>query len=170
VDLPVNDDPTQVFNQASGAVGHCFLGLTKSGSGQSITQYFGFCPTEAMVAIVGTVTPGKVVDNGGHKYNGYLGISVNAAQFATAMNKITSLSASNYDLNNFNCVDFSLSVINSFQPTTPIIPELVQMPVAGPSIDTPQGLYLTLQHIQNTGGAALTGSIWNAGLSHGACN
>ena len=170
VDLPVNDDPTQVFNQASGAVGHCFLGLTKSGSGQSITQYFGFCPTEAMVAIVGTVTAGKVVDNGGHKYNAYLGITLNAGQFATAMSKIISLSGSNYDLINFNCVDFSLSVINSFQPTTPIIPETVQMPAAGLSIDTPQGLYLTLQHIQNTGGAAVTGSIWNAGVSHGACN
>jgi hypothetical protein len=86
------------------------------------------------------------------------------------MNKITSLSGSDYDLNNFNCVDFSLSVINSFQPTTPIIPQAVQMPAAGLSIDTPQGLYLTLQHIQNTGGAALTASVWNAGASHGACN
>jgi hypothetical protein len=170
VDLPVNDDPSQIFNEATGAVGHTFLGLTKSGSGLSVTQYVGFASTESMAAIVGAVTPGKVIDNGGHKFNACLSISVSAGQFATAMNNIKDLSGSNYDLNNFNCVDFSLSVINSFQPTTPIIPVAVQMPAGGLSIDTPQGLYLTLQNIQNTGGAALTGGIWDAGNSHGACN
>ena len=170
VDLPVNDDPTQVFNQATGAVGHCFLGITKSGSAQSVTQYFGFTSTQALSAIVGSVTPGKVVDNGGHKYNGLLSIPVNAGQFSLAINKIQGLSNSNYDINKFNCVDFSLSVVNSFRPTTPIIPVPAQMPGGGLSINTPQGLYLVLQHIQNAGGVALTGSVWNAGISHGACN
>lgn len=170
VDLPINDDPTQIFNQVTGAVGHCFLGLTKTGSSQSVAQYFGFASTQPFSAIVGTVTPGKVVDNTGHKYNASLSIPVNAGQFGIAMNKISSLSGSNYDLNKFNCVDFALSVINSFRPTTPIIPAIAQMPGGGLSIDTPQGLYITLQHIQNTGGAALIGSIWNAGASHGACN
>lgn len=170
VDLPVNDDPTQVFNPLTGAVGHCFLGLTKSGSGQTVTQYFGFTSTRALAAIVGTVTPGKVVDNGGHKYNGLLTIPVTAGQFGIAMNEIASLSSASYDLNKFNCVDFSLSVVNSFRPTTPIIPLPAQMPGGGLSINTPQGLYQTLQHIQNAGGTAVTGSIWNAGSSHGQCN
>ncbi|MEO6963811.1 MAG: hypothetical protein ABIY90_17720, partial [Puia sp.] len=170
VDLPINDDPTQIFNEITGAVGHCFLSLTKTGSGQSVTQYFGFASTQPFSAIVGTVTPGKVVDNSGHKFNGAYAMPVNATQFAVAMNSINRLSTSNYDLNNFNCIDFALSVVNSFQPTTPIVPAPMQMPAAGISIDTPQGLYITLQHIQNTGGAAFVGSIWNAGTSHGACN
>jgi hypothetical protein len=86
--------------------------------------------------ITGTVTPGKVVDNGGHKYNAAYNMPVTAAQFGIAMATLSRMSGSAYDLNHFNCVDFTLSVINSFRPTTPIIPGTPEAAMA-PAINYP---------------------------------
>jgi hypothetical protein len=176
VDLPVNDNPYVIFNWNSGAVGHSFLKLTKSGGGQSISQIIGFAPTKPFQALLST-TPvaGKIVDNAGHKYNASLTMPISPSQLNTAIQSIEKNSSAPYDIVNFNCVNFSVQVLNALRPTNPLSVPLLEIPGTAASLSsTPEGLYILLSRMKAAGGPEATNIITDdilfAGGSHGACN
>jgi hypothetical protein len=173
-DLPVNDDPTMIFNSNTGAVGHSFLQLTKSGSGQSVTQVIGFTATKPFQAMISPgAVPSKIVDNQGHKYNASLKMNITPAQLSTEISTIETLSSSQYDIINYNCVNFSVQVLNAIRPTNPLVVSPMQVPGATPLSSTPEGLYVLLSRMKEAGPEALnilTDEILWSGTSHGPCN
>ena len=175
VDLPVNSDPAQVFNPFSGATGHVFLELIKTNGSQTITQNVGFTATKPMTAMLSNASvAGKMVDNAGHKYNAILLMQVNNAQFKMALTQLTLLAPGNYDIVNFNCVDFALRVVNSFRISTPLNISKYILPGMTQAISTPEALYYLLDDLKRGASAdaphIVNNGTWNAGVSHGPCN
>jgi len=175
-DLPVNDNPFLLFNWNTGAVGHSYLQLTKSANGQVLTQVLGFTATKPFQTMVSSgPVAGKIVDNGGHKYNASLTMNITPVQLEAEIAAIESLSSSNYDLVNFNCVNFSVQVLNAIRPSNPLIVPEFQIPGAPQALSsTPEGLYILLSQMKAAGGAEagyiLTDEILFSSASHGACN
>jgi hypothetical protein len=175
VDLPVNNNPTQFFDPYTGATGHTFLQLTKTSGSQSVTQFMGFTAANALSAITSSgPVSGKVVDNADHKFNASLRVPVNAAEFTSALNKMQSQASAKYDIVNYNCVDFALGVINSARGNYPLIINKYPLPNEPTPMSTPEALYNLIQSMARPGGPEAgntsIGSVWSAGVSHGACN
>jgi hypothetical protein len=176
-DLPVNDDPNVFFNWYTGNTGHAFLQLTKTNGGQSVSQVIGFTAVKPLAAIVSNAAvAAKIVDNAGHKYNASLTMNISPGQLNSEMNEIEYLSGvMPYSIENYNCVDFALQVINTIRGAIPISIPKYQIPGQPPSIsDTPEGLYKILSSMKAMGGPEagniLTGVVLNADNSHGPCN
>jgi len=177
-DLPVDTDPAKGMNLWSGNTGHCFLQLTKTNGGQSVTQVIGFTAESPMQAIVNTeaFVPGKTVDNAGHKYDCSITMNLTTDGFHTVINKLKSLSAvMPYSVVNYDCLDYGLQVFNAVRPNNPlIIPK--QYSVADPFSNIANGpkLYTLLNDMFMSGSpeaANITiGGPRYAGESHGACN
>jgi hypothetical protein len=175
-DLPVNDDPNLFFNWYSGNTGHAFLQLTKTNAGQSISQLIGFTAVKPLAALVSNgAVAGKIVDNGGHKYNASLTMHVNPQQFGTELKEIEYLSGTiSYSIENYNCVDFALQAINAIRGGSPL--SIPKYPIPGQLgiSNTPEGLYKLLTGMKAAGGVEagniLSGVVLNAGSSHGPCN
>jgi hypothetical protein len=174
-DLPVNDDPTQFFDPYTGATGHVFLELTKTNGNQSVNQFMGFTAVKAMAAMFGSgATAGKVVDNSGHKFNASLRVPVTVDEFKVAMNRLQSQASSQYDIVNYNCVDFALGVMNSARGSYPLVINKYPLPDESTPMSTPEALYNLIYSMSRSGGPeagnTAVGSIWAAGTGHGACN
>jgi hypothetical protein len=173
-DLPVNDNPQYIFNILTGATGHVFLSMTKTNGAQSVTQYIGKTTSKA-IAVLGFPVAGKIVDNTQHKYNASLTMNLTPAQLQAAINKVISIgSTPSYDMWEDNCVDYTLSILNTARPSDPLNVGLSIDPSTGDEYQTPQSLYIALQLLKNQNGADaahITIDVVNyAGNSHGACN
>ena len=177
-DLPVDTDPSKGMNLWSGNTGHCFLQLTKTNGGQSVTQVIGFTAESPMQAIVNTeaFVPGKTVDNTGHKYDCSITMNLTADGFHTVINKMKSLSAvMPYSVVNYDCLDYGLEVFNSVRPGNPLrIPKVYSVSDPFSNIATGPKLYALLDDMLNMGspeaGNITIGGPRHAGVSHGACN
>ena len=176
-DLPVNNNPSEIFNWYTGAVGHVFLQLSKTNGGQNITQVVGFNALKPFPAIFAdNFVASKMVDNAGHKFNACLTMYISPDQLTTEINQILSIGSDMpYSISNFNCVDFALGVINAIRPSNPLTIPKYQIPgqPAGFS-NTPQGLYRLLSSMQEMAGPEainiVGGLVAHAGASHGPCN
>jgi uncharacterized membrane protein YgcG len=176
-DLPVNNDPSEMFNWYTGDTGHAFLQLTKTNGTQSVTQIVGFTAQKPLQAI-GAPNPvaSKIVDNTGHKYNAYLAMNITPSQLNSEIQEIEFLSGiMPYSIQDYNCVDFALQVVNTIRGINPLIIPKYQIPGQPAGIsNTPEGLYKILNNMKAAGGPEakniLTGAVLNAGNSHGACN
>ena len=172
-DLPVNDNPSYIFNILSGATGHTFLQLTKTNGTQSVTQIIGFT-TSKPLAVLGLPVAGKIVDNTGHKYNASLTMNITPAQLTTEIQTINTLGSNQkYDIWEYNCVNYAVNILNAVRPGNPL--QVIQLNdvTSGDSYSTPQGLYLTLDQMKQANGPEAKNItvdvVKNAGTSHGAC-
>lgn len=173
-DLPVNDDPSYIFNILTGATGHCFLQLTKSNGAASVSQTFGFT-TSKPLAVLGLPVAGKIVDNTGHKFNASFTMNLTAAQLQAAINAVIATGSSQqYDIWNHNCVDYALGIINTVRPGNPLKIVKLKDIETGELFSSPQGLYMTLGQMKEPGSPEAKNIIMNvvqhAGTSHGPCN
>jgi len=173
-DLPVDDDPSYLFNAVTGATGHSFLQLTKTNGTKSVTQVIGFTASRPL-AILGVTVPGKIVDNGQHKYNASLSMSITPAQLQTEINAINAFgSTPNYNIWTNNCVGYALGILNAVRPTTPLNIALSEVPGSAESYQTPQGLYLALGALKQLNGTDAKninlGVISYANISYGPGN
>ncbi|MFT4155136.1 hypothetical protein [Parafilimonas sp.] len=176
-DIPVNNDPYKLFDFSTGACGHTFLQLTKSNGSTSIQQNIGFYPETGWKSIEANgPVPSKMVDNAGHEFNASLTVNIDATHFQNALNEIQYQSKSRYDIDNFNCTDFALSVFNlaAYEPLE--IPQYhIPGGMMGELSNTPQGLYIELSDLSKTGGyeggeILIPGVAGYVGASHGPCN
>jgi hypothetical protein len=174
VDLPVDDDPSYIFNALTGATGHCFLQLTKTNAFQSVTQYIGFSASQP-VAILGATVTGKIVDNALHKYNAALTMSITPAALQTEINAVGAIGNNpSYNIWNYNCVNYALNVLNQIRPLNPLKAVPLDDPSSPLPYSTPQGLYLALGQLRQQNGPDAPhinlGLIEKVNASHGPCN
>jgi hypothetical protein len=107
-------------------------------------QNIGFYPKSGWkTTITNAPIDGKFVDNSGHEFNASFKMKLTPQQFNTTLIKARQLAKyPRYDIDEFNCTDFAISVFNETRSTKLQIP-LYQIPggmaVAGTS--TPQGFY-----------------------------
>ncbi|MDR3713137.1 MAG: hypothetical protein P4L51_10010 [Puia sp.] len=187
-DLPVNSNPD--FVTLGTTSGHAFITLTKTNGGLSVTQSFGFYPSQSPSILnpFGNI-PGVVKDNGNREINASITTAINENQFATLKANSISWSTSNYNLVSNNCTNYALNLFNSVtnNPLT-LDPLTVYLPNSGntynPSVepptinipDSPQSLFVKLQQMKVAGGAAAANIVIDqthnttAPSSHGACN
>ena len=103
-----------------------------------------------------------------------LSTPVTPAEFSAATNQLQSQSSAQYDIVNYNCVDFALGVVNSARGSYPLIISKYPVPDETTPMSTPEALYNTINSMSRAGGPEAgntdIGNVWNAGSSHGACN
>lgn len=149
-DLPVNDHPTYLTDRRKTYAGHCFLQLRKSNQGKSIIQNIGLYPKSSLKSIATTAPiPGRFINDAWHAYNASIKISLNFVQLSTILQEIKRIGAAGprYDIDDFNCTDFALKILNLIRPTDPLVPQTYQLP-GGPATtkgtNLPQGVYREL--------------------------
>ncbi len=172
-DIPVNGDPSVMFDWKTGSPGHSFIQLKETSGGTSIQQNLGFYPTTGWKTPAGPTTS-KMLDNAGHEFNAELTITVSAEQFQNALTKMQEFGIRQYDLATFNCTDFALAVFNAANPEQLSVPQYT-IPGNSQSSNTPQGLYNEILLVQQTGNQAfgnptIPGVAGFVGASHGPCN
>jgi hypothetical protein len=153
-DIPVDNHPDNFFDWTTGSPGHTFLHLKKVNGGQVTSQYIGFYPSIEWKTIVYTPVEGKFVDNSNHEFNASLKRDVNPSQLQVAINKIQELSkTAKYDVDDYNCTDFSLDVFNSVPNVSPLVIPKFSIPLGGfhHTTSTPQGVYIKLKAMKEAG-------------------
>lgn len=115
VDLPMNSSPDASVTFSGGvSSGHTFLSITKSGSGVSITQCFGYYP-QTHISLLNPISPIAAVikDNGDKEINAAVTISISSDEFNTMRTYAVNRAHIPYTLDKSNCTDYALSVFNS---------------------------------------------------------
>ncbi len=179
-DIPVNGDPTQIFDWSTRSPGHSFVQLRKVNGSESIQQNIGFYPENGWKAASNANMASKVVDNAGHEFNASLSLTINGNQFEAALNKLQAISDYDYNITSWNCTDFALSVFNAASQQPLSIPKFAiptseyPLPSTFALSSTPQGLYEAIQSLQaahNTslGTTDIPGICGYVGESHGSC-
>jgi hypothetical protein len=170
-DLPVDDNPSYIFNILTGATGHCFIQLTKTNGTQTVTQIIGKTTSKAL-AVLAFPVAGKIVDNGLHKYNASLTMNITPAQLTAEINAVIAIgNTPSYNMWENNCVDYALGILNLVRPGIPLNVGLSIDPSTDEAYQTPQSLYIALQNLKSANGpdaANITMDVVkNAGLSTG---
>jgi len=176
-DIPVDGDPSRMFNFMSGSPGHAFIRVEKQNGPQQVKQYIGLYPaqgwqTNAMV----DGAPGKLVDNAQHEYNAYMQINITPGQLAQALEKIRENATVAYSIDHYNCTDFALDIWNAAATDATYL-QIPKLHIPGsmyPASNTPQGLYLQIQGLKQSGHPMASASQVNvegkSGSSKGPCN
>jgi len=189
VDVPINGNPAASSDLLGVNAGHSFLVVTKSGSGVSVTQAFGFYPATTL-SMWDPFSPvvSVIRNNERQEINGMISMSISLGQFNNLRATAITLSGKPYILDASNCTDYALGVFNSAR-SSPIVlqPYIIQYPgttVSGGPISTgfsvkisnsPQRLYEELSQMRAAGGTEaaniqldLTHNLI-APRSHGEC-
>jgi hypothetical protein len=150
-DIPVDSDPNKIFDFSTGSPGHSFIQIKKiSADGTtSVVQNVGFYPKTGWKTITNFPVDAKFVDDGQHEFNASLNKTLTPEQFRSVISKIHSLGNSNYDLDDFNCTDWALSVFNSQGYTLTIPRYLVPGSIKADGVNTPQGIYNKLKEMKD---------------------
>lgn len=152
-DIPVDNDPTKLFNWNTESPGHTFLQLKKSNADgtQMVIQNIGFYPRSTWKNILdANPVDSKMVDDGDHEFNASLKMSLSPNSFSSVLGKIKELSTMKYDVDEFNCTDFALEVFNYVR--TPLQIPQYEIPggIGTIASNTPQGLYIKLREMKNS--------------------
>ncbi len=174
IDIPQNDniDALMVY----GRPGHTFLTLTKSSGPNSITQSIGFYPKKGEKSVTHIAVNAQMVDDGlsEHEYNAYMEINIqNEIDFNAILNLAKNYATSmHYDLDDFNCTDFAVDVINNGVSASDQIhvSDWIGSVTAINYGTTPNGLYKYLLQRRNQSNSPIYFGNWNAPKSHGNCN
>ena len=94
-------------------VGHTFVSMATNFGGLDKNITFGFYPSSTVDLNI-RIAPMETVDDSNKPYDSSVEIQLTCDDFNTALNNsIISSANTNYDLNNYNCTDFGISVANS---------------------------------------------------------
>jgi hypothetical protein len=148
-DIPVDTDPNKLFDFSSGSPGHSFIQIKKTNGSQSVVQNIGFYPKTGWKTITNFPIAAKFVDDGQHEFNASYNKTLTPEELRTTIGQIRSLENSNYDLDDFNCTDFALSVFNSVGYTITIPRYLIPGSIKSDGVNTPQGIYNKLKEMKD---------------------
>jgi hypothetical protein len=166
-DLPNNNNPNHLVT-TGGSVGHAFITLTKTNGNVSVTQSFGFYPTDGVKSIGMSPQPSKINDNGSHEYNASMEMPISIGQFVWVKSAAILNATNQYDLNGYNCTDYALQIFNGVRQNDPIV--VPDWHGAGTGFNygtTPNGLYFKLQE-RSTNPQVFIGTS-NAPAGSGLC-
>jgi hypothetical protein len=178
-DIPVDKDPGKFFDWTNGSPGHTFLKFTKTNGSQIMQQNIGFYPVTGWKNILTPApTDSKFVDNAGHEFNASLSMNLTPENFQSTLTHMLYLSHFvKYDIDDYNCTDFALEVFNYRRGSDKLTIPMFDIPggMAPNGTATPQGLYIKLKALKESGGAGaskvtLPGYKGFAGGSNGPCN
>lgn len=176
-DVPVDSDPTKIFDWSAGSPGHTWIRIEKTGANGSgsASQHIGFYPKTGWKTIL-TDAPldGKFVDNGSHEFNASYEVSVSPENLKSAIMRIRQLRNVKYDIDDYNCTDWAIEVWRSaVNPSIWFDIPRFHMPgsLSPNGTSTPQGLYVKIKELQDAGvqGASVPVIGWSAS-STGPCN
>jgi len=164
-DLPADQHPGTVFDHKAYYAGHSFIELNKSSPSSSARQVFGFYPGSRFGAISGGNTTSKIVDDSGHEFQASYTVTITQNQFNAAIQRVLQLNSQSYNITNFNCVDFALSVFQAGGGNMNLQTQY-NIPVYGSSSgnNTPNGLY---EQIAAMNAAGVAGTTANANKNYG---
>lgn len=176
-DVPVNNDPTKIFDWSAGSPGHTWIRIEKNGANGSgsASQHIGFYPKTGWKTMV-TDAPldGKFVDNSRHEFNASYEISVSPENLRSAIMRVRQLASIKYDIDGYNCTDWAIEIWRSAANPS-IWFEIPKFHMPGSlspyGTNTPQGLYVKIKELQAAGvrGANVPLVGWT-GSSTGPCN
>ena len=173
-DIPVDGDPSKLFNWSDYTPGHCYIELYKAGSrGGIISQNIGFYPNTSWKSVGGGNITSKIVDDAGHEYNARYSITVSASQFQAALTAAQNNSNNDYNIATFNCTDFALGVFNAAGGNLSVPKyQIPGYPNRTTGSNTPQGLYNAISNLGAAGKKNIETNSNKAygGTSHGPCN
>ncbi len=172
-DLPVNGDPSQLFDVASGSGGHSFIQLVKSNGNMTVQQNVGFYPVTGWKSLSNINVGGKIVDNAGHEFNASLSTFISSTQFQAELKEIQAVEGRDYEITTWNCTDFALDIFNAGSSNPLTIPQYC-IPGTYQYTNTLQALYVTIQRLQladndSFGATEIPGVSGWVGDSHGSC-
>jgi hypothetical protein len=150
-DIPVDNQPNKFFDWSTGSPGHTFLQIKKTNGSQLVTQNIGFYPQQGWKSLTSGPVAGKFVDNSQHEFNASLKMNLTPEQLKNTLAYMSKLSIFvKYDIDEYNCTDFSLDVFNYSRPSNPLEVSRAQLPYgsAPNGSRTPQELYKTLDKMQ----------------------
>lgn len=177
-DIPVDGDPTKLFDWSNGSPGHTFIQLRKENGAQFVSQNIGFYPkTGWKTTLTSAPLDSKFVDNENHEFNASYKVSLSITELNRAISAIRANANQRYSIDNYNCTTWALQVFNgSVHPSKALSIPLYTLPGSTSTSGsmTPQGVYVKLQQMAEQGGAAAAGVtvplIGIVGSSHGPCN
>ncbi|MEP7375291.1 MAG: hypothetical protein ABI675_17960 [Chitinophagaceae bacterium] len=172
-DVPVDDDPTKMFDWKSGSPGHTFLSFTKSNGGKTSTQYLGFYPKKGWkISLTNAAMPGKFVANDQHEFDASYTITATPQNFNSGLVEMMHRKSMQYSVENNNCTDWALAVFKTVLPPNLwfTIPQFHIPGAVSPGSNTPQGLYVKLAELAKAGQAGVQKLVvgWS-GYSTGPC-
>lgn len=151
VDIPDNNDPNDMVEWLN--PGHVFIRLEKVNGVEKVDQTFGFYPEKGSSSLTCNPVNSIVVNNGNslsnsqHEYNASLLMNnISQSDFQTLINKVSSISSNNYDLNDYNCAHYALEIINSIRGTS-----LISEPMSW-NMYVPPGSYIPIEFSASPGG------------------
>lgn len=150
-DLPVDRNSCIFFDWKERFPGHAYVELSKSNPYSTVRQSFGFYPGVSFKVLTGHDINSKVVNDGGHEYQARYTISVSAAEFQAAVNKLITESTHPYNVSYYNCVNFAVNVFNAGGGNLSVPQYSIPgFGVPGGS-SSPQGLYEQIRGMQLQG-------------------
>jgi hypothetical protein len=151
-DIPVDSDPTKLFNWNTESPGHVFLQLKKSNGSQHALQNIGFYPNSNWKSVLdANPVDSKIVDDGEHEFNASLKMSLTPYQLRGLLSEAKALSSMKYDTDQFNCTDFALEIFNYVRTPLEIPRYAVPGGIGTNATRTPQGLYVKLKEMKAKG-------------------
>lgn len=171
-DIPVDSDPTALFDWSQQTPGHSYITLNKTSGASTISQNIGFYPSSGLKATTGNATDSKIADDAGHEFNARYTINISGTQFQSALSAVNLYSSFQYIISSFNCTDFALHVFNDAGGNLSVPKYQIPNYSNGTTgSNTPQGLYSAINTLSASNTAATAGASKNyAGDSHGPCN
>ena len=184
-DVPVNNYPSETV-ALNANPGHTFVIITKTNGTQSVTQAFGFYPTNGKNSIttLGPV-PSKIVDDKLHEINASITIpDLDPFYFnSIRANAENVYSLNQYHILNYNCSNFAIDLFNLAKPGNPIVvsPYLAKVFIGGTPLisivdKAPQELFSTLKNMKNSISPDANNIIisqdhsYRAPVTNGECN
>lgn len=150
-DLPVDNDPTKLFDWKTESPGHTFLQIKKSNGGKYALQNIGFYPNSNWKNILDAdPVDSKIVDDGGHEFHASLKMNLTPDRLHWVIDKAKELSTQKYDMDEFNCTDFAMEVFNYARNIPLDIPRYgIPGGIGSYPSRTPQGLYVKLKEMHD---------------------
>jgi len=147
VHLPNPSNPQMVVYGAN--AGHVYLELSKENGSMSQKKSFGFYPESSIKSIshlpVNSVILDEYLQPGRYSQISYEMV-VSASEFNIVQQASILYSQQQYDLNNYNCADYAIDVMNSIRQSSPF-----NVPNSYTLSTTPSGTYNYLYSLREWG-------------------
>jgi hypothetical protein len=148
-DIPVNSNPN--INALLTNPGHAFLQVTKKWGSTSMSRSFGFYPKTPYTSLSLDPVESVIIEDNNHEFNAKITMNLTESEYNAFMNYSISLANNKqYDLDNYNCVNYALDSFNSVrQPGNKISAPIVSMGYITNG-RTPASLYTNLNNMKNS--------------------
>lgn len=149
-DIPVDNDPTKLFDWKTESPGHTFIQLMKRNGSQSAIQNIGFYPNSNWKNILDAdPVDAKFVDDGVHEFNASIKMTLKPFLLRAIVDYIKQIAPHlKYDMDQYNCTDFAMDIFNFVRAPLDIPRYAVPGGVGTYSTRTPQGLYVKLKDMK----------------------